>query len=156
MEKEKEIETTNLLIKGNIMSWEGTIVQLSNISFVSTLPLEPLKFPRITIVLLIIGVLAFKLNGIIAVILLVLCAGYIYYWASASIERESKKVLSIGMNSGNDLHIIFNDKVFLQKVFQVLKQIFIEGGIDNQTISINIQNSQISGNAKILNDFNIS
>ena len=53
MEKEKSIETEQLLIKRNIMSWEDTMIQLSNVSVISTSQLEPLKFPRIILLTLI-------------------------------------------------------------------------------------------------------
>lgn len=32
MDKVKSIETKNLMIKGNIIEWSGTMIQLSNIS----------------------------------------------------------------------------------------------------------------------------
>lgn len=36
MDKVKSIETKNLMIKGNIIEWPGTMIQLSNISCIST------------------------------------------------------------------------------------------------------------------------
>lgn len=151
MEKEKSIETEQLLIKGNIMSWEDTMIQLSNVSFISTSPLEPLKFPRIILLTLIASFVMMKFNAGIGVLLLMVCMGWSYFWYDENQSRDSKKVLKIVMNSGYSLCIIFANQSFLQTVLQVLKQIFIEGGVGEQNVMIDLRNAKISGNANVLN-----
>ena len=147
MEKEKSIETEQLLIKGNIMSWEDTMIQLSNVSFISTSPLEPLKFPRIILLTLIASFVMMKFNAGIGVLLLMVCMGWSYFWYDENQSRDSKKVLKIVMNSGYSLCIIFANQSFLQTVLQVLKQIFIEGGVGEQNVMIDLRHAKISGNA---------
>ncbi len=69
--KEKSIETPELLIKGNIMCWEGTMVQLSNISCISTMPLEQLEFPKYALLLLLGGFIVLEGSAIFGIFLLV-------------------------------------------------------------------------------------
>lgn len=151
MEKEKSIETKQLLIKGNIMSWENTMIQLSNVSSISTLPLEPLEFSKAILFIFIAGLIMMKFNAGIGVLMLLVSAGWLYSWYTDNQQRNSKKALKIVMNSGYSFGIIFNDQTFLQTVLKLLKLTFIEGGIGEQNIVINLQNSKISGNASVLN-----
>ena len=60
------------------------------------------------------------------------------------------------MNSGKVFTFIFYDKKFLDQVFKVLSSIIAEKRKEGQNIKINISNSNISGDAKILNDLFIS
>lgn len=155
MEKEKSIETKQLLIKGNIISWENTMIQLSNVSSISTLSLEPLEFPKAVFFVFIAGlIMMMKFNAGIGVFMLVVSVVWLYKWYTENQQRNSKKALKIVMNSGYSFCIIFNDQTFLQTVLKILKLIFIEGGVGEQNIVINLQNSKISGNARVLNHLN--
>lgn len=71
MKKEKSIETPELLIKGNIMSWEGMMIQLSNVSCISTAPLELMGFPIGSIVLLFIGIFILEYNAALGMVLVI-------------------------------------------------------------------------------------
>ena len=157
MEKEKSIETKELLIKGNIMSWEGTMIQLSNVSCISTTPLVQIAFPIPSIALLLIGLLALVFKSwIVSIILLGIGIAWIYNWYKTNAERKKNTILNIIMNSGNNLQFIINNRNFLNKVLKVLEQIIIDGGVGKQNVSINIQGCRITGNAKVLNDLNLS
>lgn len=70
MKKEKTIVTPELSVVGNVMSWKNSVIQLSNISSISTVPLELLPFPTWAIPLILIGTVAFKLSWIAAVVLM--------------------------------------------------------------------------------------
>lgn len=150
------IDTPQLFLKGNIMCWDGMMIQLSNISCISTMPLVQAAFPFISIVLILIGFLAFTYNVIVALILLGAGAFWMYSWDQTNEERKRNTILNIVLNSGNQLQFIINNKDFLNKVLKVLEQIIIDGGVGKQDVSINIQGCQITGNAKVLNDFNLS
>ena len=132
--KEKSIETPELLIKGNIISWEGTMIQLSNVSCISTSPLELMEFPKLALLFLLGGLMSFRINE----------------------KRKSDTILNILMNSGNSLCFLVNNKKFLNEILEILKQIIIEGGVGKQNVSINLKGCKITGNAKVLNDFDIS
>lgn len=154
--QELVIETSELLIKGNIMCWDETMIQLSNVSCISTRSLSPIAFPVLSIALLIIGFLLFKYNWMLSIVLLVTVIVWICCWFTKNEERKNNTILNIVLNSGNILQIIINDKFFVTKVLHVLEQIIIDGGVGKQDVAINIQGCQITGNASVLNDFNIS
>jgi len=150
------IDTPWLLVKGNIMSWDGTMIQLSNVSCISTAPLVQVAFPLFSIAFLLMGLLTLKYNLIVSIILLGLGGVLIYNWYKTNEERKKNTILNIVMNSGNSLQFVINNRNFLDKVLKVLEQIIIDGGVGNQNVSINIQGCRITGNAKVLNDLNLS
>lgn len=57
------------------------------------------------------------------------------------------------MNSGHTFQFTFNNKAFLLEVLKVLENIIVDG-TDSQ-VSINISNSTISGNARVLENANL-
>ena len=81
---------------------------------------------------------------------------WIYGWYYFNNQRKSNTILSIVLNSGNNLQFIIGNKSFLDKVLQVLEQIIINGGVGGQSVTINIRGNKISGNASVLNDLNLS
>lgn len=156
MEKEKSIETSNLLIKGNIMCWEGTMIQLSNVSCISTTPLEQKEFPKLSMLLILVGCTFLTVNGFLALLLVAAGGAWIYYWYYTNEKRKSNTVLNIILNSGNNLCFVISEKSFLNQILHVLEQIIIEGGVGKQSVSIDMRGCKISGSANVLNDLNIS
>lgn len=150
------IETPQLLIKGNIMSWYGTMIQLSNVSCISTRTLIKTEFPMFSIVLFAIGLLALKFNLLFTIIFCGIGAAWIYYWYKTNEQRKENTLLNIIMNSGENLQFIIYDRVFLDKILEVLEQIIIDGGVGKQNVSINIRECTFDGNAKVLNDLDLS
>ncbi|EOS46874.1 hypothetical protein V1226_09480 [Lachnospiraceae bacterium JLR.KK009] len=155
LKKEKSIETPELKVKGNIMSWDGMMIQLSNVSSVSTAPLDQLAFPMLSVLLIFVGIVGLKQELFFGVLLLVLGGAWIYGWYYINNKRKLNTILSIVMNSGSNLQFVISNKSFLDKVLQVLELIIIEGDIGKQNITINIKGNTISGNAKVLNDLNM-
>lgn len=80
LKKEKSIETPELKVKGNIMSWDGMMIQLSNVSSVSTAPLDQLAFPMLSVLLIFVGIVGLKQELFFGVLLLVLGGAWIYGW----------------------------------------------------------------------------
>lgn len=150
--KESEIKTAELSVAGNVMSWHNTIIQLSNISSLSTVSLELKKFPFWTIVALLIGLIFLKYQMLIAIIAFGLAGVVIYLWYRENERLKSQKNLIIMMNSGKTFIICFEDKQFLKKVYAVLCTIIAERNHSSKHIKININNSTISGEANVLND----
>lgn len=150
------IDTPRLFVKGNIMCWDGMMIQLSNVSCISTMSLVRSPFPLYSIALLLIGLFAFKINIFFAILLLAAGAFWIYIWYQTNEERKRNTILNIVLNSGNQLQFTINNKEFLNNVLKVLEQIIIDGGVGKQDVSINIQGCQITGNASVLNDLNLS
>lgn len=154
--QQQVIDTPGILIKGNIMCWEGTMIQLSNVSCISTSSLMQMVFPINSIILFIIGLLASMFSLIVCIVFLGLGVACIYKWYKTNEERKKRRILNIVMNSGNSLKFVINNKEFLNKVLKVLEQIIIDGGVGKQNVAINIQGCEFSGNAKVLNDLNLS
>lgn len=155
---EKSIETPTLTIKGNIMSWEGMMIQLSNVSCISTSNISLLPFPTLSLVILLGGLfLLFGKVFLIALLCFTIGICWIYAWFQENEKRKSRTNLNIVMNSGNYLSFIIGNKKFLERMLYVLKQVIINGGIEKKSsISFNINNCNISGNAQLLNDLNIN
>lgn len=156
MKKEKNIITPQLVIAGNIMAWKDSVLQLSNVSSVSTVPLEPIPFPSWALLALLVGLIIFKASWLAAVAFIAVAVVGILYWYQKNENLKMQKNLIILMNSGMTFSFLFNDQKFLNKVFGVLSSIIAEGGKEERHVKININNSTISGNAKILNDMFVS
>lgn len=152
---EKCIQTEQLNITGNIMTWDGTMIQLSNVSYITTKKLRPAKFPWYILICWLVGLgllRAIPMLGIIAITL----GGVIFYlWIKENQDREQSTILTIRTNSGDELLFSFYDICFLDKILTVLEKIIIDGGIGSQNISIDLHGSQISGDAQVLNNLGI-
>lgn len=156
MKNEKTINTPQLAIAGNIMAWNDSVIQLSNISSISTVPLALTPFPLWIILLLFGGISSFMYSKIMAIVIIVIGLVAIIGWNQKNEEIKQQKNLIILMNSGITFSFLFRDKKFLNEVFGVLSSIIAEHGKEERHVKININNSTISGNAKILNDMFLS
>ena len=129
MKKEKSIETSELKIKGNILCWHDAMIQLSNVSYISTAPLELIEFPKYSILMLIAAILFFGISILASIVLLVCAIVWIYRWFNINETRKYKTALNIYMNSGNNLCILFSNGSFLDDVLKVLEEIIVDGGV---------------------------
>ena len=156
MGKEKTIETSKLIIRGNIIYWAKTMIQISNISYISTEPLEQLGFPKIVLLIFGIAILAFSERSPEYGVILLLAGGvWILIWLYQNAERKNEAILCIATNSGYVFRIYVYDKVFLSEILQVLERIIAEDIIGQNKVSININNCTIDGDAKVLNDLKV-
>ena len=156
MEKEKKIETEKFLIQGNILIWESNMIQLSNISYVSTSNLKTLPFPTQSLIIALAGlILLFMIPpaGIVAILVFV---AWIFSWYKQNQERSRNINLNILLNSGHAIRMVFRNKEFLQQVLKVLMVIFADGNTHNKNVSINIKNCTIEENANVLNDLDMN
>ena len=87
MEKEKSIETKQLMIKGNIMSWEEMMIQLSNVSCVSVSELNTIRFPLLALVFVIVGIALIQAEPTLGIAGLGVGLGWIVWWANANEKR---------------------------------------------------------------------
>lgn len=147
---EKNIETPYLFIKKNIMTWNNTMIQLSNISLLTAADIDLLPFPILALLMILGGFVLFKSSAAFAILLFVLASVWFYFWYRENEKRKEGAILTIRMNSGHNLHFSFEDKAFLLKVVGVLENIIIDGGNNSQvTIDIkgcNISNSDLFSN----------
>lgn len=156
MDLKNSIQTERLLIKGNIMSWDNTMIQLSNVSCISTKLLEEIPFPKYAVLLILAGIVMFKFNVLVSLLVLALAAGWIYTWYNTNKKRSLQIVLSVNMNSGLNFNLLFGNKGFLEDVLKVLEKIITEGGIGDHNLSIDIYGCKFSGNSQVLSGLNIS
>lgn len=148
------IETEAIIIKGNIMTWGNTMIQLSNVSSISAIQESP-KFPSGAIGFIVGGVLSatlfswieiFVFLGVLMAVLGVLMIVLYYMMIS-----QNKYHLNVVMNSGSRYDFLVADRAFLNEMLSVLESIIIRGGVGENSISINIHDSSI-GNFEALND----
>lgn len=147
---EKTIETPTLLIKKNIMAWDDTMIQLPNISYVSASDIASLKFPIWAPLLVLAGISLLGISVIPGIVFIIAGGIWLYYWYQENEKRKKCSILTIRMNSGNNLYFKFNNKTFLKRVTHVLTNIFNNG--TERQVSINIQDCTITGNAQVLTD----
>ena len=152
MKKEATINTPELSIVGNAMAWKNSVIFLSNISSISTIPLESIPFPMWALAIFILGLICLFKFTLIGFGLLLLGGMGIAGWFFENNEAQSQRKLIILTNAGVTYSFIFRDLEFLDKVYAVLISSMAENRRAGQNIKINIKNSQISGNAQILND----
>ena len=152
---EKSIKTTRFYIKGNIMTWDEHMLQLSNVSFISTSNVAALPFPVWTLVLLLGGLFVIPVSLLAGLLSMLLGGVFIFLWYKQNQKRLSTTNLNIGMNSGSYFCISFTDKVFLENVLSVLENIIRDGGIGNNVISVDIKDCKIGGDVDILNKSNV-
>ena len=134
------VSTDYLTIEGNMLKWSDTIIQISNISIISTSDVAGKPFPILTILLIFIGLGALSLgdSGIAVGILMLVAAGiWIYIWYENKKKEEALQKLSILMNSGLVYAIIFNDKKFLAQVMKRFAEILsVPNNKESFTINI--------------------
>jgi len=148
------IETPVLNIRKNLIIWKDTMIQISNVSYISAAPPEMLPFPNWAFGATVIGGFLLALNSDLIPISMVLIAcgiAFLYLWFTANAKRQQTAILSIRMNSGQTLDFKFYDKDFMSEVMAVLEQIMLNGGTTTQNIEINIKDSVIS-KSNVLND----
>lgn len=150
---EKVIETPALRIRKNIMMWEDTMIQLSNVSYVSASNIAATAFPVWAAVMILAGLLLISKSAVIALVLIALGGLWIYLWYQENEKRKQGAILTIRMNSGHTFQFAFKNKAFLLDVLKVLENIIVDG--TDKQVSVNISNSTISGNARVLENANL-
>lgn len=149
----KEIRTPELLIVGNAMSWKDTVIQLSNISSLTTVSLNPEPFPIVWIIVMILAsVFLIRYYLFVSVLLWGFAGLLIYLWYKQNQQLAQRRNLRIMMNSGKLFVIAFNNKEFLKKVYGVLGSIIAEDSHSTKNVRISIENSTITGEASVLNN----
>lgn len=152
MEQEKSFETANLLIKGNLIIWDKMLIQISSIAYLSEAPLDKLPFPKWSLLPAVFGIYVFTINVVLGFVILCIAIGWLLIWLQINKMRQEKRILTIGMNSGERMIFRFNDKTFLHKAMKVLEAILINGGLGSKNVVINIKDNKFSGTASFLNN----
>lgn len=155
MNHEKSIETSQLLIKGNLIIWEKMMIQISSISYVSEAPPDKKPFPIWSLLPTFLGVYLFQYNKMMSFFVISIGLGWMFVWLLVNKARQEKRILTLAMNSNERLCFQFNDKVFLHKAMTILRAILMNGGLGGKSIVINIKDNKINGDAGILNGLKV-
>ncbi|MBR0282750.1 MAG: hypothetical protein IJQ81_14400 [Oscillibacter sp.] len=165
--KNKVIATQNLTIRGHLLKWSDTSIQISNISMVSTASLPAPRFPVWSVIIFAIGLLvtvrfAEALSYsyydtptivIITVGVILISVGAVGFaaWMSSVQDSAEQKYLHIFLNSGNVYSFIVRDQKFLQQMLQVFSNIFESGTTNETNFQINVQGCEIRENGAVVN-----
>ena len=157
--KSKVVETRELSIRGHLLRWSDTVIQISNISMVSTAEVPAPRFGGLLFLAVLSGISgicllainsrlyypdesiqAIGIAGIVASVLLALI------WGSTTGNKRDKVYLNLALNSGNVYSFLFTDKEFMRQVLQVFANIFESGTTSETNININTQVGEIREN----------
>ncbi|MDF3001555.1 MAG: hypothetical protein K0Q48_1674 [Bacillota bacterium] len=149
---EKIIDTPTLRIKDNILSFDDYFILVSNISQVSIAPVTKKAFPKMSILLIVVGLLFFTMESLpFLIIALAFVGGGLYLIYTNTQENNNRgDNLSIQMNSGE--YFIFNckDREFLKKIMDVLQscanKLLTEAKIDLTNSVINYGDNNLISN----------
>lgn len=145
----KNIETPFLKVRGNCLEIENTIIQLSNISLLSTTDVAPDKFPILSVVLILIGCVFAERIEVVAAVAIIIGGAWLFYWYLAAQKAKELKRLTIITNSGNVFPIVFDDEKFLSKVVTVMTDI-IRDPAHARDITINVKECTFSDDASVI------
>jgi len=148
--KERTVQTKQLLVRGHLLQWEDVIIQISNISLITSTNLDPPGFPVWAAIAVLVGLVLLKPIWYVGLIALAVGGFSIYLWYTKCEEMKSHKYLNILLNSGFTYSVLFSDEAFLDKVMRVFANIFEDGAGPNTNYYIDINNSTISNNASVV------
>lgn len=148
--KTKVVEAQEFSIRGHLLRWYDTAIQISNISMVSTADLPIPRFPYASPIIAIAGMAMAAdeysaLQGI-GFLLVVLGIAWAVWWCVKYNDAHGKKYLNISLNSGFTYSFYFSNQDFMRQVLQVFANIFESGTTGNKTVNINTQIGEIREN----------
>ena len=148
--KEKTVKTEKLLIQGHLLRWEDVVIQISNISLITSSDVITAQFPTWAGIMAVVGLALLGLVWYLGLILIAIAGFAIFSWYSSVQEAKNRKYLNILLNSGQTYSIMFQSKHFLNDVLQVFANIFEEGSAGGTNYYINIKDSKIDHNSSII------
>lgn len=149
----KTIETELLKVRGDLIIWQNTMIQISNIAMISTDDILGKPFPIWSAIILFLGAIIIGSNKVIGISLILLGGIWIAWWYKQNQQRKEYKMLNFLLNSGDKFSLVFYDQDFLKKVTTVLRDILAENRKDAK-VTFNIKDSQFVNSSVIstLND----
>ncbi len=145
----KNIETSSLVIKKNIMMCGNTMIQLSNIAYISTEEIPDRPIPIGLYLIFLASALSSTISRYVSLSLMIIALVWGLYWNYENMQNYYKRLLTIHMNYGKTLYFEISDLVFLEHVLTILRcSISDESG---REVSINVKDCKFSGDTQILN-----
>ncbi len=149
----QRVKTDFLYIEDNIMKWSDTIIQISNISMVSTANLGSRPFPILSVLLMLIGLAVFRLSVLAGIVFLGAGVVWVIVWYQQVEKEKEMQLLKISLNSGITYTIVFNSKKFLFEVFKRMAEL-ISKPLSQKNLTINVKDSTFSGTSSIVGNMN--
>ena len=157
---ERKVETKNLYIKDNIIRWSDTVLQISNVSMISTANVRGKPFPILAAVLVLLGVVIGSIanqwgsSGSSGMGILITTGGivWIVVWAIQNENAKTITALNISMNSGDVFTVIFHDKQFLQEVISRMTNL-INKPAEERNLTINIKDNTFHDGSSVFGGF---
>ena len=127
------------------------VIQISNISLVSTSNFQQTALPVWAIIMSVIGVALLPIIWWAGLLCLALGIFVIWAWYTESQKTKKYKYLTIQLNSGRMFSLLFEDKEFLNQVLDVFANIFEDEAdqAQNRDIRIDIQNCHVEDRSKL-------
>lgn len=148
--KEKTVETSNFQVKGHLLQWKDVVIQISNISLITSTDVQPTLFPVWGLVVAAIGSVLIRYVWPIGFILLALSAYVFFAWYRENEKKKLQKFLYIQLNSGKSFSILFQSQDFLDQVIQTFANIFEDGDKTGNNYYFDLKNSKIDRNSSVI------
>ncbi|MEN6419022.1 MAG: hypothetical protein ABFC73_08900 [Clostridiaceae bacterium] len=144
------INTDYMTIEGNMIKWSDTIIQISNISIISTANVASRPFPFLSALLGICGLIMIIISqnsygflddfSGLGIFMILAMGVWIFAWYVNKKNREGLQKLNILTNAGLTYTIIFNDKKFLTQVMKRFAEILSVPN-NKESFTINIKDN---------------
>lgn len=147
--KEKRVHTNSLSIMGHLLRWENVIIQISNISLITTSDFQQSAFPMRAVILIVLGLVLIQYIWIAGLVCLALGLFIIWDWYSDIQKSQNYKYLNIQLNSGRVFSLLFESDVFLKRVLDVFANIFEDDDLTDKNIHIDIKHCRIDDHSNV-------
>ncbi len=156
-ESEETIKVESLNITHNIMMWDQTMIQISNVSTITTKPRNPVSGYPVAAILFFLGLLLtqFYFTKVFGFILIAAGIGIALWCFAENAKRQEQTILTIQMNSGANHYFMVENKNTLNPLLKVLAKIIADGGVGSRSVSIKMKDCTIQDNAQLFNGVNI-
>lgn len=124
MKEENAIYTSDFRIEKNIVAFNDSMLQISNISHLGVEPIPKADFNLWSVVSIIIGALGlFQINQVFRIlgVFFVLMGGIYLIWYAFFNSNSKERYLYIYMSSGSIFTIYCENTKFLKKVLKVME-----------------------------------
>lgn len=147
------IKTDYLMIRDNIMEWGNTMIQLSNVSSISTITfIHKMPFPMYSLIFVVAGLAGLQFSILLSIACLAVGVVWIYFWWKKNNNPDKTETLNVVMNSGTVFQFLFENEKFKMQVLRVLEGIIADRGKSTiGDINIDISNNQIQGDLSFMN-----
>lgn len=149
----QRVEPDFLYIEDNMMKWSDTIIQISNISMVSTANVGSKPFPILSVLVILLGLGAFNFSAFLGIVLVGGGVAWEVIWYQQTEKEKGMQLLKISLNSGVQFTVLFHNKKFLSEVLNRISDLISKPN-SQRNLTINVKDSTFGGNASVVGSAN--